>query len=184
MLNKVLTQGGEYMFQVGDQIIYPLHGVGTIEAIEEKEILGKKRIYYIVNVPQTRMQMMIPQDKAESFGIRKLVQPSVFEELLENFNKGVTDPLLYKNQKYCTDLNTKKMKSGDILKGTEIIRDLTRKNLLGKLGKEDTKMLESARYMFISEMMQVRCMTKEKATDLLDSVLAADVLDLEFQEVK
>jgi CarD family transcriptional regulator len=184
MLNKLLTQGGEYMFQVGDQIVYPMHGVGTIEAIEEKEILGKKRIYYIVNVPQTRMQMMIPQDKAESFGIRKLVESSIFEEILENFNEGITDPLLYKNQKYCTDLNTKKMRSGDIFKGTEIIRDLTRKNLLGKLGKEDSKMLEGARNIFISELMQVRCMTKEKATDLLDSVLAANVLDVEFQEVK
>lgn len=159
------------MFQVGDQIVYPLHGVGTIEAIEEKEILGYKRLYYIVHVPQTRMEMMIPQDKAESFGIRRLVESAIFEEILENFNEGITDPLLYKNQRYCTDINLKRMKSGDIRKGTEIIRDLTRKNLIGKLGKDDTKMLEGARHMFISELMQVRSITEEKAADLLDSVL-------------
>lgn len=170
------------MFQVGDQIVYPLHGVGTIQAIEEKEILGKTRNYYIVNVPQTRMQMMIPQDKAETFGIRKLVESAVFEEVLECLNQGTTDPLLYKNQKYCTDLNLRRMKSGNIFKGTEIIRDLTRKNLLGKLGKDDTKMLEGARHMFISELMQVRCITEDTASDLLDSVLAATVIDVEFLE--
>lgn len=159
------------MFKVGDQIFYPFHGVGYIEAIEVKEVLGKSIVYYIVNIPQTRMQIMIPVDKEENFGIRKLVEPSVLEEILENLHMGNTDPLMYQNQKYCTDLNTKKMRSGNIFKETEIIRDLTRKNLLGKLGKEDTKMLEDARHMFISELMQVKCISKEYATVLLDSVL-------------
>jgi len=172
------------MFQVDDQIFYPLHGLGTIESIEEKEILGKKRIYYIIDVPQARMKMMIPRDKAESIGIRKLVEPRVLEKILENFSQGVTDPLIYKNQKYCTDLNLKKLKSGDIVKETEIIRDLTRKNLLGKLGKEDSKMLETARHMFISELMEVKCLTEENATELLDSALETAVSDLSYEEVQ
>ncbi|NLI92938.1 MAG: CarD family transcriptional regulator [Peptococcaceae bacterium] len=159
------------MFKVGDQIFYPLHGLGYIEAIEEKEVLGKSIIYYIVNIPQTRMQIMIPVEKEENFGIRQLVESSVLEEILDSFQLGNTDPLMYQNQKYCTDLNTRKMKSGNIFKGTEIIRDLTRKNHLSKLGKEDTKMLEDARHMFISELMEVKCITKENATDLLDSAL-------------
>ena len=165
------------MFQIGEQIVYPLHGIGYIEAIEEKEILGKKSVFYIMKMTQRNLQIMIPMDKADSLGIRQLAEPSILEGILENLNIGDTDPLLYDNQRYCTDLNTKRMKSGDIYKGTEIIRDLTRKNHLGKgkLGAEDTRMLGRARNMFITELMQVKCITEEKATDLLDSVLTANV---------
>jgi CarD family transcriptional regulator len=159
------------MFKIGDPVFYPLHGVGYIAAIETKEVLGQNKVYYIVNIPQTRMQIMIPVKNEESFGVRRLSDSTVLEKILDNFQLGNTDPLIYQSQKYCTDLNTKKMKSGDIFKGTEIIRDLTRKNLLGKLGKEDAKMLESARHMFISELMEVKQITKENATNLLDSAL-------------
>lgn len=164
------------MFQVGDQIVYPLHGVGYIKAIEEKEILGENRTYYIVCMPRTNMQIMIPKDKATSVGVRKPVEPSVFDDIIYNFDQGPTDPQLFKNQRYCNELNKKRIKSGDIYKGIEIIRDLTRKSHLSKLGKDDTKMLEDARYMFITELMHVRSLSEEKATDLLDSLLESEII--------
>lgn len=172
------------MFQIGDQIIYPIHGVGYIIAIQEKEILGEIKVYYIVNIPKKNMKIMIPKEKAESFGVRRLTESSVLEDILENFIQGSTDPLLYTNQRYCTDLNTKKIKSGDIIKSTEIIRDLTRKSKISKLGKEDAKLLEDARHMFISELMQVRSLSEEKATNLLDSVLAVNDIESESLEVQ
>ena len=171
------------MFQVGDQILYPLHGVGFIKAIEEKEILGECKIYFVVNIPKTNMQIMIPKEKADSFGVRKLVEPSIFEDILKNFNLGDTDPQLLNNQKYCNEENTKKIKSGDIFKGTEIIRDLTRKSQISKLGKEDAKMLEDARHMFIAELMHVKGISEENAIDLVDSVLAEDIPDTEITGV-
>lgn len=162
------------MFKIGDEIIYPLHGIGYIEAIEEKEVLGVNQIYYTIRIPQTNLSISIPSDKLSSSGIRQIADSTVIEEVLKSFNLDSTDPLLYENNRYCNYINKEKIRSGDIYKGTEIIRDLTRKNLLAKLGKEDAKMLEDARNIFISELMQVKNLSKEQANELLDTILAAN----------
>jgi len=159
------------MFQIGDKILYPMYGAGIIEAVEEKEVLGKNKLYYILNIPGARMQIMIPIDNMANLGIRQVVAPEILENVLSSFHLGITDPIIYENQRYCRDLNKKKIKSGDIYKGTEIIRDLTRKGQRNKLGAEDTNMLNSARKIFVSELMQVKGFAHEQAVHLLDEVL-------------
>lgn len=159
------------MFQIGDKILYPMHGAGTIEAVEEKEVLGQNKLYYILNIPGVKMQIMIPKDNVDNLGVRQIVEPEILENVLRSFHLGNTDPVIYENQRYCRDINKKKIKSGDIYKGTEIIRDLTRKGKRSKLGAEDTNMLNNARQIFESELMQVKGFTHEQAVHLLDEVL-------------
>lgn len=159
------------MFQVGDKIVYPMFGTCNIDAVEEKEILGEKKLCYIVNIPKTRMQISIPKDKALKLGIRLIVKPEILENVLNGFNLGDTDPIIFENKRFCTEINTKKMKTGDIYKGTEIIRDLTRKSKRNKLGIDDANMLDNARQIFVSELMEVKCIGQEQAIHLLDEVL-------------
>lgn len=161
------------MFQIGDKIVYPLHGVGVIEAIEEKEVLGKNTVYFIVNIPQKRMQIMIPVEKVESLGIREVVEPAVLENVLKSFHLGDTAPIIYENQRYRNDINKKRIRSGDIYKGAEIIRDLMRMHQRCKLGKDDANMLSDARQMFISELMQVKSITEEQANHLMEEAAIA-----------
>jgi len=108
------------MFQVGDKVLYPMHGTCLIDAIAEKEILGEIKLCYILYIPQARMQISIPVDKAMDLGVRKVVKPEILEKVLNGINVGDTDPVIFENQRYCKDINKKKMKSGDIYKGTEI----------------------------------------------------------------
>ena len=61
------------MFNIGDKVVYPMHGAGIIEAIEEKEILGKKRKYYIMRIPLGDMKVMIPLDNVGSIGLREVI---------------------------------------------------------------------------------------------------------------
>ncbi len=159
------------MFQVGDKILYPMHGAGTIEAIEEKEVLGEKSLYYLLNIPHLNTKIMIPIKKAENLGIREIVKPDIIENVLNLFYEGTTDPIIFENQRYCSDMNKKKIKTGDIYKGTEIIRDLMRKSQRNKLGAEDIKMLTNARQIFISELVQVKGIAQEQAVDLLDQIV-------------
>jgi len=163
------------MFQVGDKILYPMYGAGTIEAVEEKEVLGKSKLYYILNIPGVKMEIMIPMDHVINSGIREVVKPDVLENILSSFHLGNTDPIIYENQRYCRDVNKKKIKTGDIYEGTEIIRDLTRKGHRNKLGVEDTNMLNNARQIFVSEVMQVKGFEHEEAVHLLDEVLESEV---------
>ena len=61
------------MFNVGDKIVYPMHGAGVIESIEEREILGRKQDYYIVRMPIGDMKVMIPTNNTEDIGIREII---------------------------------------------------------------------------------------------------------------
>ncbi len=61
------------MFKVGDKVVYPMHGAGVIEGIEEKEILGKSQRYYILRLPTKNMKVMLPTDNVENLGLRDVV---------------------------------------------------------------------------------------------------------------
>ena len=74
------------MFNVGDKIVYPMHGAGTIESIEEKDILGEKQSYYILKMPG-EVKVMVPTAKAENIGVRNVIDresASKVFTLLEN----------------------------------------------------------------------------------------------------
>lgn len=159
------------MFQIGDKILYPMYGVGIIKAVEEKEILGKRKLYYTLSIPQIKMNVMVPMDKAAELGIRQLVTTEVIENALRKFHLGDTDPNIYENQRYCREINKRKIRGGNIYEETEIIRDLTRKGQRGKLGTEDLTMLNNARQIFVSELMQVKDLPQEQAIQLLDEVI-------------
>ena len=159
------------MFNPGDMICYPLHGVGFIEAIEEKEILGETKLYYVLNILHKNIHIMIPTDTAATSGMRKLIETKELDEILHKFYQSETEPDIFDNQRYCTNVNKTKMKSGDVYQVCEILRDLTRKGRKSKLGTEDRNMLEKAREVFVSEIAQVKGIELEQANALLDCVL-------------
>ena len=161
------------MFQIGDKILYPLYGAGIVEGIEEKEVLGENQLYYILNIPHINMTVMVPINKSSNLNIREVVEPEIMDEVLQNFNNGVTDPLIYDNKRSCSEINKERIKSGDIFKATEIIRDLTRKSKRNKnkLGLDDANMLNTARQILASEVVQVKGITQEQAVTLLNNVI-------------
>ena len=62
------------MYDIGDKVVYPMHGAGIIEAIEQGEIMGEKKNYYILRIPVGDMKVMIPMDKAEEVGLRAYIK--------------------------------------------------------------------------------------------------------------
>lgn len=159
------------MFKISDRLFYPLYGMCKINAIERKEVFGNLELCYIMSIPKANMEITIPVDKAEKIGIRKVVEEDILEEMLNTFNLGETDPIIFENQRYCKDINKKKFKSGNISQGIEIIRDLTRKSHINKLGQDDSTMLDNARKVFVGEMMEVKGITQEQAICLLDETI-------------
>ena len=61
------------MYKIGDKIVYPMHGAGEISNIEEREILGELREYYVLKIPHGDMKIMIPVDKCEEIGVRDVI---------------------------------------------------------------------------------------------------------------
>ena len=157
------------MFQIGDKIFYPMQGGCIILAIEEREILGETQLYYMMNIIHRNMQVSIPVDKIDQLGIRPIVNSDELENVLTTFHDGETDTSCRDNQRYRRDII--KLKSGDIYEGAEVIRDLIRISNKKKLGITDKNMLDNARQILISEVVLVKGIPLEQASDLLDQVI-------------
>ncbi len=61
------------MFQIGDKVVYPMHGAGIIEGVEEKEILGETRKYYVLRLPLKNMKVLLPVDNIDQLGLRNII---------------------------------------------------------------------------------------------------------------
>ena len=162
------------MYQIGDKIVYPMHGAGIIRAIEEKEILGSISSYYILEVPIGNISLMVPVKNADEIGVRGVVAPSVIEELFtfmigaeiqvnENWNKRYRE-------------NMAKIKTGDLFEIGPIYKYLMEKDKERGLSSGEKKMFSSAHQILISEIMLSMNISLEEAEELMKSRLSDTVI--------
>ena len=142
------------MFNIGDKVVYPLHGAGVIEAIEEKEILGDKKKYYVMNIPAGDMKVMIPLDNVQKVGLRDVIGKSSVDKVYQIL--GSEGELTNTNWNRRYRANMEKIKSGSIFKVAEVVRSLLLRERLKGLSTGERRMLESAKQILISEMIMVQ----------------------------
>ncbi|SFI37329.1 MULTISPECIES: CarD family transcriptional regulator [unclassified Bacillus (in: firmicutes)] len=157
----------DYLFQIGDKIVYPMHGAGVIEGIEEKEILGEKQKYYVIRIPISNMEVMIPMKKMIQSRIRLIADMLTLENVLLIFQYGESDNSLSWKQRYTQ--NMEKMKRGEIQEGAEVVRDLIRRNKVRALNTSEKQMLDNAQKILISELSLIKGITENQAIDLLNT---------------
>lgn len=157
------------MFFVGDKIVYPMHGAGIIEGIEEKRILGETRKYYILRVPCGEMKIMIPVGRADEIGVRAIVSPEQLSEVIALLADQSTCMPDNWNRRYRE--NMEKLKSGDLIYVAEVVRNLTRTDRVKKLSTGEKKMLSNARQILISEMILSGEMSREEAERVIESAV-------------
>jgi CarD family transcriptional regulator len=157
------------MYNIGDKIFYPMHGAGIIEAIEEKDFMGEKKLYYIVKIPNKNMDVMIPKGKEDYLNLRKVADANSLDEIQTVFTGEETDQSIHPNQRHRVYMD--KIKSGDILEGAKVIRDLTRISRTKNLGTADKNMLNNAQQILISELVMVKGIDENKATEYLDQFM-------------
>ncbi len=157
------------MFIVGDKIVYPMHGAGIIEEIEEKKILGQVREYYILRVPCGDMKIMIPIDNSGEIGIRPVVQKSCLPEILSLLSGESTEMSSNWNRRYRENMEL--LKTGDIFKVAEVVRNLIRADRIKKLSTGEKKMLTNAKQILISEMILVAKMTYDEAEEIIETAI-------------
>ena len=110
------------MFNVGDYIVYPMHGAGTVDAIEEKNILGEKQSYYIIKMPG-EVKVMVPTAKAEEVGVRGIIDKNSAQRVFKILEEDETEMSQNWNKRYRDNMD--KMKSGDIYEIADVVRNLT-----------------------------------------------------------
>ncbi|MBK1809397.1 transcription factor YdeB [Clostridium sp. YIM B02505] len=160
------------MFKIGDKIIYPMQGAGIIDRVEEKEISQIKCSYFIINMVNNSMQVMIPQDKISNSGIRPVSDEETLELVLQSFSTNdveLGDALNYK-ERYQTNL--RKVKSGDLKEGSEVVRDLLLLNSKKPLNSSEKQMLNTAKKLLVGEISLIKNITEAEASNLINSVIA------------
>jgi CarD family transcriptional regulator len=159
-LRRLTYMEVDYLFQIGDNIVYPMHGVGIIKAIEEKEISGEKQQYYVIKMLIGNMQVMIPTGKILSSSIRPVTDILSLIHIINIFHHGESDRLLPWKQRY--KVNTDKIKTGKIQECTEVVRDLMRMKKEKALNSSEKKMLDNAHEFLISELGLIKGITENQ----------------------
>jgi len=150
----------DYLFQIGDNIVYPMHGAGIIKAIEEKEISGVKQQYYVIKMLISNMQVMIPTGKILSSSIRPVTDIIALKHIIHIFQHGESDRLLPWKQRY--KVNTDKVKTGKIQEGAEVVRDLMRMKKEKALNSSEKTMLDNAHGFLMSELGLIKGITENQ----------------------
>lgn len=141
------------MFHIGDKVVYPMHGAGTIESIEEKEMFGDKSEYYIIKMPMNGMKLMVPTKTATNVGVREVSDGSITEEVFKVLEKPKQEYVHENNWSKRYRANVDKIKSGDILELADVVRDLSHRHMERGLSTGEKKMLTSAKEILISELV-------------------------------
>lgn len=157
------------MYAIGDKIVYPMHGAGIIEEIEEKEILGELRKYYVLRVPCGDMKIMIPVDTSDEIGVRTIIGAEEIKTVLSVLADASTEMPHNWNRRYRE--NMEKLKTGKAVEVAEVVRNLTRTDRKKKLSTGEKKMLTNARQILLSEMVLAGGMDTTRADILIDEAV-------------
>jgi CarD family transcriptional regulator len=160
---------GRTMFVVGDKIVYPMHGAGIIEKIEDKQILGESRKYYVLRVPCGDMKIMIPVENCDEIGVRPIISMDEIKEVIRVLSAKTTEMPNNWNRRYRE--NMEKLKTGSVYHVAEVVRNLMRSDKERKLSTGEKKMLTNAKQILISEIVLVENIDPESAEEIVNSAV-------------
>ncbi|MEW6182721.1 MAG: CarD family transcriptional regulator [Bacillota bacterium] len=158
------------MFKIGDKVVYPMHGAGVIEAIEEEEILGETKEYYVLRLPVGNMKVMIPIANGEEIGLRQVIDKDEVRQVITLLKASANAMPTNWNHRYRANLE--KIKSGSIFAVAEVVRNLARREREKGLSSGEKRMLENAKQILISELVLATELEEDKAKSLLDKAFA------------
>lgn len=155
------------MFDVGDKIVYPMHGAGIIKAIEEKELFGEIGKYYSVNIVSEGMDILIPIEKEEEIGIRTIGGEAEIQEMFEALTQPMEEMVSNWSKRYQSNLE--KLKTGNLTIVAGVVRNLTLMDRRKGLSSGEKRMLFSAKNFLISEIMMIQHREKAEADEMIES---------------
>lgn len=158
------------MFKIGDKAVYPAYGVGVVEAIEERDLMGMKMIYYIFRTLDSDITIMIPKDNADKVGLRKVIGvkevPKVYKVLSK---KDIAFAHQTWNRRF-REYN-EKINSGSLFEVAEVMRDLFLLKSSKELSFGERKMLDTARNLLIKELAVAKNMGRETVEEDIRTIL-------------
>ena len=162
------------MFNVGDKVVYPMHGAGTIDSIDKKNILDEEVEYINISMPGG-VKVMVPSKQASKQGLRNIISQNDVEKVFCVLETDETEMSENWNKRYRDNMD--KMKSGDIYEIADVVRNLSFKQKEKGLSTGEKKMLNNAKQILVSELVLVENASNTEIEKLVDNKI-----DVSFKE--
>ena len=158
------------MFEVGDKVVYPHHGAGTVVKKEKREILGQTREYLTIQILHNDMTVNVPVENAEQVGLRTVIDEDLVNTVVKALTAGESE--MPKNWNRRFKHNRDKMKTGDIFELAEVVKNLNLRDHEKGLSTGEKQMFVKAKKILASELMYAKAVDEDEAAEWLDGVLA------------
>ena len=156
-------------FQLGEKVVYPNQGVGTIEQISSKEINGRPEGYYLLRIRSNSLRVIVPFTSTQTVGLRRVVKGKEVSEILKFVQNGQCS--MPSNWKWRYKTNCDKMRSGELRHVAEVLKTLLTINHDKALSFREKKMLERAWQLLVEEIATVRNCSRQDGDLLLSKVV-------------
>ena len=158
-------------FEVGETVVYPHHGAAEIIQVSKKTIRGESQTYLKLRVATGDLIIQVPAANVGMVGVRDVIDKKGVKQVFDVLRAEFVEEPTNWSRRY--KANLEKLASGDVVKVSEVVRDLWRRDQDRGLSAGEKRMLAKARQILISELALARKVDEEKASAELDKVLAS-----------
>ena len=153
-------------FKIGDKAVYPAHGVGEITSIQNRQVQGNDKEYYVIKILDNGMKVMVPTENAETVGLRGIINEDEVDsiyDILKEEKIGIVNQTWNRRHRAYME----KIKSGSIHEVAKVLRDLSRLKYNKTLSFGERKMLDMARSLLVKEIS----LAKKEEESLIENEL-------------
>jgi len=156
-------------FEVGDKVIYPNHGLGVVERIEDRTIMGTTCSFYSLRMADSDTIVLVPLDNVDGVGLRRAIGDTEVKKLFTLLGNGKIDS--HQNWKGRFKDNSDKMRTGSIYDVVDVLKNLTFLSKSKNLSFREKRMLDRAKFLVVSEISEVVGETAEATDAKVDKAL-------------
>jgi CarD family transcriptional regulator len=164
------------VFSIGEKVVYPNHGIGTVENISTRAFGAQSERFYLLRLTYNSMTVMVPFSHVQEIGLRKVTRNGEVVRVLTFLADGTCR--LQGDWKDRFKENSDKMRNGSLLEIAEVLKTLLILQADKPLSFREKKMLDRARHMLITELSISRGLREADVVDLLQKALAKASLAL------
>jgi len=160
------------MFKVGDSAVYPSHGVAVIKRIDERDVGGKKKKFYVLQVVENQMTIMVPTDNASSVGLREIITEKEVKKVFTILKRrDIKIDTTTWNRRYREYME--KIRTGSVFEIAEVLRNLFLLRHSKDLSFGERKMLDQAKHLLVKEISLAKQCAEESVEQEIQTIFAS-----------
>jgi CarD family transcriptional regulator, regulator of rRNA transcription len=164
------------LFQIGEKVVYPNHGIGTVENISARAFGAQYEKYYLLRLTYKSLTVMVPFSHVHEIGLRRITRNGEISRVLDFLSEKACKRKADWKDRYKE--NCDKMRDGSLLAVAEVLKSLVMLQGEKPLSFRERKMLDRARHMLLAELCISRGLSEYEAQGVLEKALSKASLSL------